>query len=753
MPTTAPSSRLPSPKPPPKLYTVRDTPSYTPGASSAAAFDQNHKHNGEIAIVIDNGSWQTRAGFSHDPSPRILCPPLVSRYRDRKALKTYTVCGYDVFADPNSRAQAKTPFDANVVSNFDQMETLLDYCFIKLGIEGGASGGIGHPLVMTEAVCNPGYNRRMMTELVFECYNAPSLVYGIDSLFSYSYNGGQNGLVVSSSNTATHIIPVLNGKGIVSMATRLNWGGSQSADYMQKLLQLKYPTFPAKLQTWQAESLMMEHCYISGDYKEEVMTYLDPEVLEEKDRIIQFPFVETIKIEKSQEELDRIAERRKESGRKLQEQAAKARLEKLIKKEQELEYYKSIQARATSDTKRDFKRLLESNDFPSEAHLAKKIKELDLTIRRARKQDIGPEEEEEGPKEFPLLEVPDEDLDEEGRKQKRHQKLMKSNHDARQRAKAEKEAEKARIAEEAQRDVESRERDLEAWVGQRRAAREALLAKIKDRQRLKAELSDRKSLASQMRMKSIANLASDTPASKKRRRGVPPPTGEGGDDDFGRNDDDWAVYRNIGTGGDEEDEEEEELNTALKSIEAQLLQFDPEFDENDTQDAQSDWSKSMLHAFLRGTRPFDVDNQAEANQFHLNIERIRVPEVVFQPAMAGVDQAGIIEIASDILLHRISNPEDRDKALKDIFLTGGNCMFQGFQERLEKELMAVLPYGCGLGVRKAKDAIGDAWRGAAQWCSKTEKDAEWKKAIVTREEYLEKGVEYLKEHRLGNAFA
>lgn len=186
------------------------------------------------------------------------------------------------------------------------------------------------PSLLWGTVVNACVRYIVMTELVFECYNAPSLVYGIDSLFSYSYNGGQNGLVVSSSNTATHLIPVLNGKGIVSMATRLNWGGSQSADYMQKLLQLKYPTFPAKLQTWQAESLMMEHCYISGGYKEEVRTYLDPEVLEEKDRVIQFPFVETIKIEKSQEELDRIAERRKESGRKLQEQAAKARLEKVI---------------------------------------------------------------------------------------------------------------------------------------------------------------------------------------------------------------------------------------------------------------------------------------------------------------------------------------------------------------------------------------------------------------------------------------
>lgn len=168
-----------------------------------------------------------------------------------------------------------------------------------------------------------------MTELVFEGYNAPALVYGIDALFSYSYNGGQNGLVVSSSNTATHVIPFLDGKGLVSLATRLNWGGSQTADYMLKLIQLKYPAFPSKLQAWQAESLMMEHCYISGDYREEVTGYLELEALQEKDRVVQFAFTEMVKVEKSQEELDRIAERRKESGRKLQEQAAKARLEKV----------------------------------------------------------------------------------------------------------------------------------------------------------------------------------------------------------------------------------------------------------------------------------------------------------------------------------------------------------------------------------------------------------------------------------------
>jgi len=92
---------------------------------------------------------------------------MVSKYRDRKAQKTYTVVGNDVFADPNSRGQAKNPFDSNVVSNFDQMETLLDYCFINLGVGEEGDGGVGHPIVMTEAVCVPGYNRKSAFYILF----------------------------------------------------------------------------------------------------------------------------------------------------------------------------------------------------------------------------------------------------------------------------------------------------------------------------------------------------------------------------------------------------------------------------------------------------------------------------------------------------------------------------------------------------------------------------------------------------------
>ena len=150
---------------------------------------------------------------------------------------------------------------------------------------------------------------------------------------------------------------------------------------------------------------------------------------------------------------------------------------------------------------------------------------------------------------------------------------------------------------------------------------------------------------------------------------------------------------------------------------------------------------------FRSPYPFNPESQREINQIHLNVERIRVPEVVFQPSIAGLDQAGIVEIAANILNERLADSPRRSDVLKDIFLTGGNTLFQGFEERLRKELRAVLPADDKIRVRRANDCVLDAWRGAASWAG----SAKAKQAFVTRAEFMEKGGEYLKEHALGNA--
>ncbi|QKX60205.1 uncharacterized protein TRUGW13939_07348 [Talaromyces rugulosus] len=729
-----------SPKPPPKIYNVKDFPFKGYQPPQPEGYQQSKASPSSSAIVIDNGSHTVKAGWSFDKNPRFVIPPVMSRFRDRKLNKACQFIGYDAYVDATTRGQLKYAFDpgTSVVGNWEVMEGVLDYLFIKLGVD-GSEGNVDRPIVMTEPIANLAYPRKMMNEILFDCYGVPSVAYGVDSLFSYRYNGGKDGLILSSSHTSTHVIPVLNSKALLSNASRLNWGGLQASEYLLKLMRLKYPSFPGRMTEYQMEDLIHKLCYVSLDYNEEMTHFLDWTGLEDRDYVVQYPFTEHVVVEKTEEELARIAERKKESGRRLQEQAAKMRLEKLMKKEQELEYYKDLQQKLAQQTKKEVRRILESEDMKDEAHLERTVRDLERSIKKSRNKDLGNDENEENGEEatFPLLEIPDEELDEAGLKEKRHQRLMKSNVDARQRAKAEKEQEKARIEEEQRLDDERRENDFESWIGERRTARQALLQKIKDRDRLKADLGNRKSLASQMRMKTLANLASDGP--KKRRRG-------GDDDTFGADDADWGVYRTVATGDQSDDEEEEDMNGSLKTLEEQLLKYDPDFTAEHTLDAQSDWTKSLVHAFLRGPWPFDPESQREAYQIHLNVERIRVPEVVIQPSIAGVDQAGVVEIAADILNQRFTVDEDRTRLLKDIFLTGGNTLFKGFDERLRTELRGFVPVDAKMSLRRAADPVFDAWKGAAQWASGPGLGS----VSITRADYEEKGSEYLKEHDLGN---
>ncbi|KXT00025.1 hypothetical protein AC578_4844 [Pseudocercospora eumusae] len=738
-----------SPKPPPStIYNISDPPYHGQLEADAAYYRQTSP---DTAIVIDNGSSSVRAGWQTDATPRLQFPPLMARYMDRKLNRKLTFIGSEIYFDGTARGQAKNIYEpgSNIINNWDCVEGVLDYIFLKFGLDHANSGVIDRPILMTEPLANLGYTRRVMNEILFELYSVPSVAYGVDSLFSYNYNAGNTGLVVSSAHMSTHLIPVVDKQPLISHATRLDWGRAQCAEYLTRLLKIKYPGLltTGKVNETQIEDLVRNHCYVSQDYDREAAKMLEWTGLEDRDCIVQLPFQEKEVVQKTEEEIKRAEEKRREGGRRLQEQAAKMRLEKLIRKEQELEYFKQLQEQVQeATTKKEIRSLLEEDEFKDEAHLDRKIKEMEKSIRKQRNKDVGDlEEEAVEPPTYPLLDIPDEELDEDGIKAKRQQRLLKSNHEARARAKAEKEAEKARQAEIQRLDDERREADLDAWVEERRAARQATIQKMKERERLKADLGNRKSQASQMRMKQIANLASDNPTGRKRRRG------QGDDDGFGADDADWMVYRDIqaGRNDDDEDDEEEDLDGQLKNIEAQLLKYDPDFTEHSTQEAQKDWTKSLVHAFARGPYPFDPESARESNRFHLNVERIRVPEVVFQPSIAGVDQAGIVEIAEDILMQRLSGHAARDDILKDVFLTGGYTLFKGYEERLQNELRAVLPADVQLGVRRAKDPILDAWKGAAKWAS----SAESRNSFVSREEWQEKGGDYIREHNLGNVFS
>lgn len=67
------------------------------------------------------------------------------------------------------------------------------------------------------------------SELMFEQYSVPSLAFCVDGMMSFYQNNmissqeafTSDGLVISFNTASTSIIPVLNGKGIMSHAKRL----------------------------------------------------------------------------------------------------------------------------------------------------------------------------------------------------------------------------------------------------------------------------------------------------------------------------------------------------------------------------------------------------------------------------------------------------------------------------------------------------------------------------------------------------
>lgn len=75
--------------------------------------------------------------------------------------------------------------------------------------------------------------------------------------------------------------------------------------------------------------MLQNFCEFAPDYQALLRGLKDPLNLRASERIIQFPFVVPVTEEKTEEELARIAERKKEQGRKLQEMAAKSRMEKV----------------------------------------------------------------------------------------------------------------------------------------------------------------------------------------------------------------------------------------------------------------------------------------------------------------------------------------------------------------------------------------------------------------------------------------
>lgn len=145
--------------------------------------------NNDTPLIIDNGSYQFRAGWGINSDPVLIFKNVIARNRGNKKDREWDVLiGNDIPDLEAVRWMIRTAFDFNVVVNFSVQESVFDHAFTHLGIN--TEGGVYHPVVLTEPLANLAYSRRQMSELLFEAYDIPrvshpcfSLSTDFDSLF------------------------------------------------------------------------------------------------------------------------------------------------------------------------------------------------------------------------------------------------------------------------------------------------------------------------------------------------------------------------------------------------------------------------------------------------------------------------------------------------------------------------------------------------------------------------------------------
>ncbi|KAK0414289.1 hypothetical protein QR680_007251 [Steinernema hermaphroditum] len=129
-----------------------------------------------------------------------------------------------------------------------------------------------------------------------------------------------------------------------------------------------------------------------------------------------------------------------------------------------------------------------------------------------------------------------------------------------------------------------------------------------------------------------------------------------------------------------------------------------------------------------------VSKYIYAQSFKMGMERIAVPEIMFNPNDIGVNSLGVAEG----IWHTLQQLPEKyhGRILKNIILVGGTTKFPGFKKKLETDLRSMVPAIYNVEVRQPENPDTHIWQ-CAKRVAEFDEDPY---GFVTKEEYYEHGL-------------
>ncbi|KAF3761596.1 Actin/actin-like protein [Cryphonectria parasitica EP155] len=121
----------------------------------------------------------------------------------------------------------------------------------------------------------------------------------------------------------------------------------------------------------------------------------------------------------------------------------------------------------------------------------------------------------------------------------------------------------------------------------------------------------------------------------------------------------------------------------------------------------------------------------------LRNERFAIPEILFNPTDIGMPTPGLADLVYQVLQ---ALPVGLwPGLLANILVVGGNTQFDGFIQRLQREIVARVPDECTVRVARPANSICATWRGAANFA----RHEHVERLAVTKQEYEENGAAWV----------
>ena len=206
-------------------------------------------------IVIDIGSGTCKAGMSGDENPRVIFP---------------TCLGYFVGEsfDKNTEYKLTYPVQNGFIKNYDDLGKILENIFTnKLKVDPRKSN-----ILFPESANNPKEKRERLIEFMFEKFEIAGFYLSSQAFLTLCTEGSTTGMVVGSGEGVTQFVPIYEGYTIPQAIIRMNLGGGDVNNYLEKLIfkEGEHPSISSQKKRSIVKSIKEKACYIALNLDEEL---------------------------------------------------------------------------------------------------------------------------------------------------------------------------------------------------------------------------------------------------------------------------------------------------------------------------------------------------------------------------------------------------------------------------------------------------------------------------------------------------